>query len=161
MNKEKLLFYIHNLYPLDYLFFFGVFMLFIIIVGVVLWIRVNTVYSLLLLFFSLIMIIPIGVVGYVALDKNIRPREVEIIKNQKLLYSNNVVLRFTITPSYKVCMVDVKLVKKSSDLIQRFKNSLHPIYQTSFKIYNQTYIERILPNIKAKDYDLLLKTYCF
>lgn len=159
--KEKLLFYIHNFYLADYLFFFAIFILFIMVVGIVLWIRSSGVWSLVMLFFSLIMVGCISVVGYIALDKQIRPKNVTILANQKLQYSNNVFVHFTIEPEYKKCLINIKLIKQTNDPIQNLKNHIHPLAKISFVVKNQTNIQKIIPNIKSKDYNLLLSANCF
>lgn len=159
--KEKMFFFIYNFYPIDYLFFLGIFLLFIMVVCAVLLNRENMMSSLLMLFFALIMLIFISIFGYKVFDERVRPRKVEIITNQKMEFSNNVFLELSVTPEYKTCMINLKLVKNSSDYKQMIQNHLRPIYQEVFTTKRQTYIKKVIPNIKTKNYKVLLKTYCF
>ncbi|ULO00989.1 DUF2393 domain-containing protein [Campylobacter sp. RM5004] len=144
---DSISFYLANFYAQDLILLGLCFLFFIIILILAIFLRRFPVFSLFLIIFGIIGEFVLFFMGENYINMTYRPAELEFIKNEKLLFSDNIFLDFKLhnksQKDFKICKIKFSIKKPSKNNFVLIKNTLKPIKT----------IEIVLKDIPANSYE--------
>lgn len=144
---ETISFYLANFYAQDLILLGLCFLFFIIILILAIFLRRFPAFSLFLIIIGIIFEFILFFMGENYINATYRPAELEFMKNEKLLFSNNIFLDFKLhnksQRDFKICKIKFYIKKPSKNQLELIKNTLKPLKTT----------EIILKDIAANSYE--------
>lgn len=156
--KQKITFIIDNLIMYDYILFGGAFLLFIvfIILALVARKRIGVSVFLITIAFAIITIVP--TIGYEQLHKYLFKNEINILSENKLIYSQAVIVDGVIKNSseydFKHCEITARVYKASENKLKNYIYSFLPF--TTEKVIK----EQILKD-KSKNFTIIIEPFTY
>ncbi|MBT0880384.1 MULTISPECIES: DUF2393 family protein [unclassified Campylobacter] len=162
-------FYLANFYAQDLILLGLCFLFFIVILILAIFLRKLPTFSIFLIIVGIILEFVLFFIGENYINATYRPAELEIIKNDKLIFSDNIYLDFKLhnksQRDFKICKIKFNIKKISKNNLELIKNTLKPLKTTEIILkdipknsYEKSYL--LIPsNVKKYTIDTLIT--CF
>lgn len=153
--KEWLLFYIHHLYNVDFLFLFLVVFVFLCILLYVAFLGRHPILALIVLLFDFVACGYLFYYGYNFIDSRVRAREAQIMNSRTYGGGSNFIVDFNITNlskfHFKYCKITAKLrpqLDENATFFEEYQNHFFPLRSKSKVLENglargETGVQRI------------------
>ena len=156
--KHKITAFIHNLINYDYMLFGAILLIFLVLVILGILLRKKTTLSIIIVIIAFLFVVIAPFIGYKQMHQEIFKNTCEITSQNKLTFTNAIVVYGTLSNDSKVdfssCKITAEVHKASKNYIKNY------IYQ--FKSFKRMSIfeENILKN-KTREFKLIIEPFTY
>lgn len=133
-------FYLNNFYAQDLMLLGLCFLFFIIILILAIFLRIFPSFALFLIILGIVGEIVLFVMGENYINETYRKTRLELLKNEKLLFTNNIYVEYKLYNESKidfsVCELKFIIKQPSKNKLELLKNTLKPIKTINVKLKN-------------------------
>lgn len=162
-------FYLNNFYAQDLILLGLCFLFFIIILILAIFLRRFPSFALFLIILGIVGEIALFIVGENYINETYRKARLELLKNEKLVFTNNIYIEYKLhnesKRDFSVCELNFIVKKPSKNKLELIKNTLKPIKNIKVNlkdIYANSYEKSfLLIPTSVEKYKLDVKITCF